>query len=320
MYNVIGGYRIKDIEIVAAFDVDSRKVGKDVAKAIFSGSNCTTKFCDVPELGVEVKRAPIYDSLGKYLREVIPVAKSQKPIDVAKELEKADVDILINYLPVGSYQATRYYAKCCLKAGTALANAIPEFIASDRVWSKKFERENIPIAGDDIKSQIGATILHRTLSKLFLDRGVRLERSYQLNIGGNTDFYNMLEESRLSSKRISKTYAVQSLLPYKVPLRIGPSDYVEFLKDRKIAYIHLQGSGFGDVPLTVDIKLNVEDSPNSAGVVIDVVRALKLALDRKIGGALYSVCAYYFKHPPVQYPDDDCKTMVEEFVRGIRSR
>ncbi|MEM2250721.1 MAG: inositol-3-phosphate synthase [Candidatus Hadarchaeales archaeon] len=320
MHVNFGGYHIRDIKFVAAFDVDANKVGKDLSEAIFTPPNCTVKFCDVPKLGVEVMRGPVLDGLGKYLTPVIPVDKRQKPVNVAKVLEETDADILINYLPVGSYEGSRFYANEALKAGCGFINCIPEFIVSDKNWAKKFEQEKIPCAGDDIKSQVGATILHRTLTKLLVDRGVKVEESYQLNIGGNTDFLNMLEEERLSSKRISKTEAVSSQLPYEVPLRIGPSDYVPFLKDRKICYIYIKGRKFGDVPLYIDVKLSVEDSPNSAGVVIDAIRAVKLALDRKIGGPLISVSAYFFKHPPVQMSDEEARKAVEEFIAGKRER
>ncbi|MEM1689524.1 MAG: inositol-3-phosphate synthase [Candidatus Hadarchaeales archaeon] len=320
MHVNFGGYHIRDIKFVAAFDVDANKVGKDLSEAIFTPPNCTVKFCDVPKLGVEVMRGPVLDGLGKYLTPVIPVDKRQKPVNVAKVLEETDADILINYLPVGSYEGSRFYANEALKAGCGFINCIPEFIVSDKNWAKKFEQEKIPCVGDDIKSQVGATILHRTLTKLLVDRGVKVEESYQLNIGGNTDFLNMLEEERLSSKRISKTEAVSSQLPYEVPLRIGPSDYVPFLKDRKICYIYIKGRKFGDVPLYIDVKLSVEDSPNSAGVVIDAIRAVKLALDRKIGGPLISVSAYFFKHPPVQMSDEEARKAVEEFIAGKRER
>jgi len=320
MHVNFGGYHIRDIEFVAAFDVDANKVGKDLGEAIFTPPNCTVKFCDVPKLGVEVMKAPVLDGLGKYLKSVIPVDPTQKEVDVAKVLKETKADVLLNYVPVGSYHAARYYAKACLEAGVGFVNCMPEFIVSDPTWAKKFEEARIPCAGDDIKSQVGATILHRTLVKLLVDRGVKVEESYQLNIGGNTDFLNMLEEERLSSKRVSKTEAVSSQIPYEVPLRIGPSDYVPFLKDRKICYIYIKGRKFGDVPLWVDCKLDVEDSPNSAGVVIDALRAVKLAKDRGIGGPLISVSAYFFKHPPVQLTDEEARKAVEEFIAGKRVR
>lgn len=320
MHVNFGGYRISDIEFVAAFDVDANKVGKDLSDAIFTPPNCAVKFYDVPKLGVEVMKGPTLDGLGKYLRAVVPVDVSQKPVDVAQVLKDAKADMLINYLPVGSYEASRYYAQQAILANCAFINAIPEFIVSSKEWAEMFEKAGLPCAGDDIKSQLGATILHRVLANLFVDRGVRLEESYQLNIGGNTDFLNMLEEERLVSKRISKTKAVSSQVPYEVPLRIGPSDYVPFLGDRKVCYIHMKGKGFGDLPMTIDVKLVVEDSPNSAGVVIDVIRGVKLALDRGIAGPLTSISAYFFKHPPVQMSDAEAKEAVEDFIAGRRER
>jgi myo-inositol-1-phosphate synthase len=320
MHVNFGGYHIRDIKFVAAFDVDANKVGRDLSEAIFTPPNCTVKFSDVPRLGVEVMRGPVLDGLGKYLKPVIPVDPSQKPVKVAGVLEEADADLLISYLPVGSYEASRFYAEQAINAGCGFINCIPEFIVSSKEWAERFKDAGLPCAGDDIKSQVGATILHRTLAKLLIDRGVRLEESYQLNIGGNTDFLNMLEEDRLSSKRISKTEAVASQVPYEVQLRIGPSDYVPFLKDNKICYIHMRGRKFGDVPLTLDVKLSVEDSPNSAGVVIDAIRAVKLALDRGVGGPLIGVSAYFFKHPPVQMSDQEAKQAVEDFIAGRRER
>lgn len=320
MHVNFGGYHIRDVKFVAAFDVDANKVGRDLAEAIFTPPNCTIKFSDVPKLGVEVIKGPVLDGLGKYLKSMIPLDRTQEAADVAQVLKDARADMLISYLPVGSYEASRHYAQQAIEAGCGFINCIPEFIASDRFWGKKFEEAGLPCAGDDIKSQVGATILHRTLAKLLIDRGVKLEESYQLNVGGNTDFLNMLEEERLSSKRISKTEAVASQVPYEVPLRIGPSDYVSFLKDNKICYIHMRGRKFGDVPLTIDVKLSVEDSPNSAGVVIDAIRAVKLALDRGIGGPLIGVSAYFFKHPPIQMSDVEAKQAVEDFISGKGER
>ncbi|MEM2460201.1 MAG: inositol-3-phosphate synthase, partial [Candidatus Hadarchaeales archaeon] len=311
-----GDYHVRDIKFVAAFDVDLNKIGKDLSEAIFTPPNCTVKFCDVPKLGVEVMEGPLLDGLGKYLTPVIPHRSKPKPVDVVRVLEDSNADILVNYLPVGSYEASRFYAEAALKAGCGFVNCIPEFIVSDKEWGRRFQEAGLPCAGDDVKSQVGATILHRTLVKLLVDRGVKVEESYQLNIGGNTDFLNMLEEERLSSKRISKTEAVSSQVPYEVPLRIGPSDYVPFLKDRKICYIFIKGRKFGDVPLTIDVKLSVEDSPNSAGVVIDAIRAVKIAMDRKIAGPLLGVSAYFFKHPPVQMPDEVARKAVEDFIKG----
>jgi len=318
MHVNFGGYHIRDIKFVAAFDVDANKVGRDLSEAVFTPPNCTIKFSDVPKLGVEVMKGPVSDGLGKYLKGVIPVDKTQKSVDVAQILKDSHADMLISYLPVGSYEASRQYAQQAIEASCGFINCIPEFIVSGKEWGKRFEDAGLPCAGDDIKSQVGATILHRTLAKLFLDRGVKLEESYQLNIGGNTDFLNMLEEERLSSKRISKTEAVSSQVPYEVPLRIGPSDYVSFLKDNKVCYIHMRGKKFGDIPLTIDVKLSVEDSPNSAGVVIDATRAVKLALDRGISGPLVGVSAYFFKHPPMQMSDVDARQAVEDFIEGKR--
>jgi myo-inositol-1-phosphate synthase len=320
MHVNFGGYHIRDIEFVTAFDVDANKVGKDMAEAIFSPPNCTIKFSDVPKLGVEVTKGPVLDGLGRYLKPVVPVDSTQKPVEVAKVLEDAGADILISYLPVGSYEASRYYAQQAIETGVGYINCIPEFLVSSKEWGKRFEDAKLPCAGDDIKSQVGATILHRMLARLLIDRGVKLEESYQLNIGGNCDFLNMLEEERLSSKRVSKTEAVSSQVPYEVPLRIGPSDYVPFLKDNKVCYIHMRGRKFGDVPLAIDVKLSVEDSPNSAGVVIDAIRAVKLALDRGIGGPLIGASAYFFKHPPVQMADTEAKKAVEDFIAGKRER
>lgn len=320
MHVNFGGYHISDVNIVAAFDVDTNKVGKDLSEAIFVKPNCTTKFSDVPYQDVEVLKAPPMDGLGKYLKGKLPVDETQEPVDVAQVLRDEDVDVLISYMPVGSYEASRFYANAALESGAGFVNSIPEFIVSDDEWGRKFEEGGIPCAGDDIKSQVGATILHRTITNLLKDRGVKVEESYQLNIGGNTDFLNMLEEERLSSKRTSKTEAVSSQVPYEVPLRIGPSDYIPFLDDNKICYIYVKGKKFGDVPLTIDAKLSVEDSPNSAGVVIDALRAVKLAQDRGIGGPLTSISAYCFKHPPIQMPDPEARQAVEEFIQGERER
>ncbi|MFQ6136442.1 MAG: inositol-3-phosphate synthase [Candidatus Hydrothermarchaeales archaeon] len=315
MHVNFGGYHIRDLKFAAAFDINANKVGKDLSEAIFTEPNCTARFAEVPELGVEVQKAPVMDGLGKYLRDVIPVDTRQQPVDVSRVLEECGADVLINYLPVGSAEATRYYAQATIDAGCGFVNCIPEFIASDPVWADKFAMAGLPIAGDDIKSQVGATILHRTLIQLLADRGVKVKKTYQLNIGGNTDFQNMLQESRLSSKRISKTEAVTSLLEYDFPTRIGPSDYVSFLNDNKQAFIHLEGEKFGGVPLTIDARLSVEDSPNSAGVAVDAIRAIKLALDNGISGPLNGVSAYFFKHPPVQYPDAVAKQMVVEYLQ-----
>lgn len=322
MHVNFGGYYPKDIEFVAAFDVNTQKIGKDISEAIFAKPNCVRKFAQVPKIGAKVLPGPILDGVAPHMTKSFYCYDPQKtqPVDVAEELKKAKADILVNFIPVGSYQATRHYAQAALDAGCAFANCIPEFICSDPIWASKFEEANLPLAGDDIKSQVGATILHRTLVNLLIDRGVKIEDTYQLNIGGDTDFENMTVEERLKSKRISKTEAVTSLTPYSVPVRIGPSDYVPFLGDKKICYIRLDGRKFGDTPMRVEVKLSVEDSPNSAGMVIDVIRAVKLALDRKISGPLVSISSYAFKHPPVQVADHVARMWVEEFIEGKRER
>jgi len=322
MHVNFSGYHVRDIKFVAAFEVDQRKIGKDLAEAIFTKPNCCAKFADVPYLGVKVLPGPILDGVAEHMREPFNVYDEReiKPVNVVEVLKETGAEILINYLPVGSYHATRFYAQAALDAGCAFINCIPEFIASDPIWGRKFEDKGLPVAGDDVKSQLGATILHRNLVKLCIDRGVLVDETYQLNIGGNTDFLNMTVEERLKTKRISKTEAVTSLVPYKLPTRIGPSDYVPFLGDKKICYITLKGRKFGNLPVTITAKLEVEDSPNSAGVVIDVIRAVKLALDRKIAGPLISISSYAFKHPPVQVPDSVAKEWVEEFIRGNRER
>jgi myo-inositol-1-phosphate synthase len=322
MHVNFGGYHVRDIKFVAAFDVNKNKIGKDLADAIWAKPNCCAKFSKVPEIGVKVLPGPILDGVAPHMKETFFTyeEKEMKTSDVAEALREAQADVLVNYVPVGSNKATRAYAEACLKTKCALANCVPEFIASDPDWAKKFEKAGLPVAGDDIKSQLGATILHRSLVKLCLDRGVEIDETYQLNLGGNTDFLNMTVEERLNTKRISKTEAVTSLVPYKVPTRIGPSDYVSFLGDQKICYIFLKGKKFGNVPVTVTSKLEVEDSPNSAGVVIDVVRAVKIALDRKISGALTGISAYAFKHPPVQVPDNQAKQWVEEYIQRRRGR
>ncbi|MFP4005522.1 MAG: inositol-3-phosphate synthase [Candidatus Hadarchaeia archaeon] len=320
MHVDFGGYHVKDVDFVAAFDINANKVGKDLSEAIFTKPNCTKKFSDVPYQDVEVLKGEPKDGFGKYLKGKLPVDKAQEPVNVSEVLKDSDADVLISYMPVGSFEASRYYAREALDAGVGFVNSIPEFIVSDEEWGSKFEEAGVPCAGDDIKSQVGATILHRTITNLLKDRGVKVEESFQLNVGGNTDFLNMLEEERLTSKRTSKTEAVSSQVPYEVPLRIGPSDYIPFLDDNKICYIYVKGNKFGDVPLTIDLKLSVEDSPNSAGVVIDALRAVKLAKDRGIGGPLTSISAYSFKHPPKQMTDDEAKQAVEEFISGERER
>ncbi len=316
MHVDLGGYHVRDIEIVAAFDVDSRKVGRDVSEAIFSEPNNTVRFADVPHLGVKVQRGPTLDGLGTYLSQVIEEA-ADPPVDVAAALRESGAEVLVNYLPVGSEQATRFYMEQALDAGCGVVNCIPVFIAREAAWRRRFEEYGLPIIGDDIKSQVGATIVHRVLARLFQDRGVRLERTSQLNVGGNTDFLNMLERSRLESKKISKTSSVTSQIDEQLPaecVHVGPSDYVPWLTDRKWAHIRLEGRTFGDVPLNVELKLEVWDSPNSAGVVIDAVRCVRLGLDRGLGGALEGPSAYFMKSPPVQFRDDVARTMVEAFI------
>ena len=306
MHVDLGGYHVRDVEFVAAFDVDDDKVGKDLSQAIFAGQNNTYKFSDVPELGVTVQRGPTLDGLGKYLRQVITESEAQ-PVDVAQVLRDAKADVLINYLPVGSEAGARFYAEQALAAGVGFVNCIPVFIAKNPEWRQRFKDAGLPIIGDDIKSQVGATITHRVLTRLFEDRGVRIDRTYQLNFGGNTDFMNMLERERLESKKISKTDAVTSQLDEKLDpknIHVGPSDYVPWLTDRKWCYIRMEGTTFGDVPLNMEVKVEVWDSPNSAGVVIDAVRCAKLALERGIGGALYAPSSYFMKSPPEQYTDD----------------
>ena len=320
LHEDFGGYKVGDIKFVAAFDVDSRKVGKDLCEAIYSEPNNTRVFCKVPRIGVKVMRGRVLDSIGRFVKPLIKVDMDDEPVDVVDVLRESEAEIMLNYLPVGSEKASEWYAKQALEAGCAFINCMPTFIASDPKWQKEFEMAGLPIAGDDIMSQIGATVLHKTIAKLLVDRGVHIEESYQLNIGGDTDFLNMLDEDRLRSKRISKTSAVQAMIPYKIPLRIGPSDYVSFLKNNKICYIWLRGKYFGDTPVKIDVKLDVIDSPNSAGIAIDVIRATKIALDRGIAGPLVSISAYAFKHPPEQAPYEIAKKWVEEFIEGKRER
>jgi myo-inositol-1-phosphate synthase len=320
MHVYFGDYHINDIKFVAAFDVNKEKIGKDLSEAIWVTPNNCAKFADVPETGVIVQAAPIMDGVAPHMYENFRADRDIKPVDVAQVLRETKADMLINYLPVGSANATAYYAQACLDAGCAFLNCIPEFINSVPEWAKKFEEAGLPVAGDDIKSQVGATILHRVVARLFYDRGINLDSTYQLNIGGNTDFENMTVENRLESKRTSKTEAVTSLIPYEVPTRIGPSDYVPFLKDHKVCYIRINGHGFGNLPITFDTKLVVNDSPNSAGVVIDAIRAVKIALDRGIKGSLLGISSYCFKHPPQQVPDDEARRWVEEFIEGKRER
>jgi myo-inositol-1-phosphate synthase len=318
MHVVLGGYHVRDVEFVAAFDVDAAKVGLDIGKAIFTGQNNTIRFAPVGELGVQVLRGPTLDGLGKYYRQTIEESPAE-PVDVAAVLRDTKADVFVSYLPVGSEAAQKHYAQAALDAGVAFVNAIPVFIASDPEWAQKFTDAGVPIVGDDIKSQVGATIVHRILARLFEDRGLVLDRTYQLNVGGNMDFKNMLERERLESKKISKTQSVTSQVENGIEaddVHIGPSDHVPWLDDRKWAYIRLEGRNFGDVPLNVELKLEVWDSPNSAGVIIDALRCAKIAKDRGIGGPLLGPSAYFMKSPPVQYHDEDAHEMVEAFANG----
>ena len=322
MHVNFGGYHIRDIKFVAAFEVNKDKIGKDLSEAIFTKPNCAVKFADVPNLNVKVSPAPIMDGVAPHMREVFNVYDDSKTdkASVVNVLKEAKAHVLVCYLPVGSHDAARFYAQCAIDSGCAFVNCMPEFIGSDPKESVKFEEAELPVLGDDIKSQVGATILHRNLVRLCLDRGVIVDETYQLNLGGDTDFQNMTVENRLKSKRISKTEAVTSLVPYKLPTRIGPSDYVGFLNNKKICYISLKGRKFGNRPINMSVKLEVEDSPNSAGVVIDLIRAAKIALDRKIAGALVSMPSYAFKHPPVQVPDPQALQWTEDWIEGKRER
>jgi len=323
MHNVLGTYKISDIKIVGAIDVDKRKVGTDVSEAVFSEPNCTIKFSDVPKTGVEVVKGPVLDGVADTCKEKFLLDPKQKPVNIKNYLEEVGAEVFVNYLPVGSEQAVRHYAQECLDAGVAFINAMPVFIVSEDSWAKKFEEKGIPCLGDDIKAQIGATITHRVLTKLFVDRGVKVERMYQLNVGGNTDFLNMLERNRLKSKKISKTEAVQSQMPSPLSdrdIHVGPSDYVPWMNDKKVCFLRIEGKKFGDVPVVLDARLDVEDSPNSAGIMVDAIRCVKLALDRGTAGRLLSPSAYFMKHPPVQYSDTVAREMVEEFIAGKRER
>ena len=326
MHVKFGEYHVNDVQFVAAFDVDDKKVGKDLAEAIISSENNTITFADVPTTGITVQRGHTLDGLGKYYRQTIDESGAD-PVDVVQALKDAEVDVLVSYLPVGSEQADKFYAQCAIDAGVGFVNALPVFIASDPEWAAKFEAAGVPIIGDDIKSQVGATITHRVMAKLFEDRGVQLDRTYQLNVGGNMDFKNMLERERLESKKVSKTQAVTSNLTGSLAgktedrnVHIGPSDYVAWLDDRKWAYVRLEGRAFGDVPLNLEYKLEVWDSPNSAGIIIDAIRAAKIAKDRGIGGALLSASSYLMKSPPEQRPDDLGRAKLEAFIRGEETR
>ena len=322
MHVKFGDYHVGDVEFVAAFDVDGKKVGMDLAEAIRASENNTISLCDVPPTGVTVQRGPTLDGLGKYYRETIEESAAE-PVDVVQALRDAEVDVLVSYLPVGSEEADKFYAQCAIDAGVAFVNALPVFIASDPEWAEKFRSAGVPIVGDDIKSQVGATITHRVMAKLFEDRGVALDRTYQLNVGGNMDFKNMLERDRLESKKVSKTQAVTSNLEGSLKnkvhdrnVHIGPSDYVEWLDDRKWAYVRLEGRAFGDAPINLEYKLEVWDSPNSAGIIIDAVRAAKIAKDRGIGGPILPASAYLMKSPPEQMADDKARAELEAFIIG----
>ena len=326
MHVQFGEYHVKDVQFVAAFDVDDKKVGKDLAEATNASENNTIRICDVPTTGVTVQRGPTLDGLGKYYRMTIDESAAD-PVDVVQVLKDAEVDVLVCYLPVGSEEADKFYAQCAIDAGVAFVNALPVFIASDPKWAVKFEEAGVPIIGDDIKSQVGATITHRVMAKLFEDRGVVLDRTYQLNVGGNMDFKNMLERDRLESKKVSKTQAVTSNLEGPLAgkiedrnVHIGPSDYVAWLDDRKWAYVRLEGRAFGDVPLNLEYKLEVWDSPNSAGIIIDAIRAAKIAKDRGIGGALLSASSYLMKSPPEQREDTEGRRRLEAFISGDEAR
>jgi myo-inositol-1-phosphate synthase len=315
----IGGYEPGDVEFVAAFDIADSKVGTDLSEAIFAPPNNAIKIIDVPSFDVKVQKGDVLDGAGRHFSEKVNISDNST-VDIAKTLKDVDADLLINYLPVGSRNATRNYAEKCLEAGVSFINAIPVFIASDPKWQNQFTEKNIPCAGDDVMSQLGATVVHKTLAKLWVDRGVAIDETYQLNVGGDMDFYNMLDEERLDDKRVSKTSAVKAMIPYDVPMRIGPSDFVDFLKNDKVCYIYMKGRFFGKVPLELDLKLRVPDAYNSSGVMIDAIRATKIALDRGIAGPLESISAYCFKHPPIQMPYALAKSNFLDFVSGKRDR
>lgn len=328
MHFNLGGYLPGDIEVVAAFDIDKRKVNKPLKEAVFAKPNCTKVFFpNLPDYPVKVSMGPILDGVAEHMKDYPEdrrfIPSDTPPVDVVKVLKESGAEIMVNYLPVGAEEATRFYAQAALDAGVAFINCIPVFIASNNEWIKKFEEKNLPIVGDDIKSQIGATIVHRVLTKLCMDRGVRITNTYQLNVGGNTDFLNMLNRNRLASKKISKTEAVRSQISHDIAadhIHIGPSDYVPWMNDNKVCFLRIEGEIFGNIPINLELRLSVEDSPNSAGVVIDAIRCCKLALDRGIGGLLISPSAYFMKHPKVQYPDEVARNMVEEFIEGKRER
>ncbi|KYK36535.1 MAG: inositol-3-phosphate synthase [Theionarchaea archaeon] len=327
MHYDLGGYTLSDIEVVSAFDIDERKVGKDVSEAIFAPPNCTVSISEVPHLGIEVKMGPLLDGVAPHMKEYDDgktfKPKNGDPCDVTEELKAHGADLLINYMPVGSEKAARFYAQAAIDAGCGLVNCMPVFIASNPEWAKKFEKAKLPVVGDDIKSQVGATIVHRVLTKLFNDRGIKLDHTYQLNTGGNTDFLNMLARDRLQSKKISKTEAVQSQLDTPLHpdnIHIGPSDYVPWQKDNKVCFLRMEGRMFGNVPLDLELRLSVIDSPNSGGCAIDAIRCLKLARDREVSGPLLSISSYTMKHPPVQYSDAQARIYVEEYIKGERER
>ena len=316
MHNSLGGYLISDIKPVAAFDIDTRKVGADLSKAIFSDPNCTKKFSDVADMDVEVMKGQVLDGVALHMKDYFQVDERQKPADVASVLKNSRSDILINYLPVGSEEAVKWYASQALEAGCAFINCIPVFIASNKQWAEKFREARLPVIGDDIKSLVGATIVHRTLTQMIIDRGARIDSTYQLNIGGNTDFRNMTDQSRLKSKKISKTESVASQIPYDAYVYAGPNGCIDCLNDNKICHLKIDFRLFGDVPAYIDLKLSVEDSPNSAGVVVDAIRVAKIALDRKIGGPVMAASAYFMKHPPQQMREQDSREQLEKFIKG----
>ncbi|MFQ6054031.1 MAG: inositol-3-phosphate synthase [Candidatus Bathyarchaeia archaeon] len=318
MHVYFGDYHIREIEFVAAFDVNNYKIGRDLSEAIFAEPNCCMKFAEVPRIGVEVMPGPILDGVAPHMGNAFHAYEDSDPVDVAEVLREAEADMLVNFLPVGSYRGTRHYAEACLEAGCAFVNCIPEFIASDEAWARRFKEAKLPVAGDDIKSQVGATIVHRSLVELLVSRGAKIDKTYQINVGGNTDFENMLMEERLKTKKESKTSALTTLIPYEVDAWAGPNGYIGFLGDNKVCHIRIQGRKFGDTPFEIDLRLSVQDSPNSAGMVIDVIRAVKLALDRGASGPLISISSYAFKHPPMQLADHIARQWVEEFIEGKR--
>ena len=316
MHNSLGGYLISDIKPVAAFDIDARKVGTDLSKAIFSEPNCTKKFSDVPKIGIKVMKGQVLDGVAPHMTDYFRVDEKQKPVDVAAILKRSKADILINYLPVGSEEAVKYYATQALEAGCAFINCIPVFIASNKQWADKFRKAKLPIIGDDIKSLVGATIVHRALTQMIVDRGAKIDSTYQLNIGGNTDFRNMTDQARLKSKKISKTESIASQIPYDAYVYAGPNGCIDCLNDNKICHLKIDFKLFGNVPAYIDLKLSVEDSPNSAGIVVDAIRVAKIALDRKIGGPIIPASAYFMKHPPEQIRDVEAREKLEEFIKG----